>query len=161
MKIFLSLLVLFLLAAVIFFCYRKLRSFRLKRQQDKYEAIVTQALHDSLSKVNLPGFNGKEVSGEQMAVTQVAKAWGLDVVVFGYSFPVQTLAKKQVREIKDEIGEQLKKFSQQHALTSPEGVASLVISDIWWREQVLNVEVAYLINEQTKGYLRDVEKLDR
>lgn len=160
MKIILSLLVLFLLAAIIFFCYRKFRSFRLKRQQRRYEIVVTEALQDSLGKVSVAGFNGKKVALDQIAVTQVAKAWGLNVVVFGYSFPAQALDKKQVRQVKEALSEQLKIFAQQHSLNSPEEPSSLVISDIWQRDLVLNVEVAYLINEQTKGYLRDVEKLD-
>lgn len=160
MKILFDFIILFLVGVSIFFIWRKVRAHHFKLQQSKYEFLVTQAVKSTLKKVRVATFDGANVLFDQVTITPVAQAWGLDVVVFGYSFSVTTLSKEQVHEIKNSISQQLAEFSDQHALSSSSGQAALVVSDIWWRAGVLNLEVAYLINDKTRGYVRDVKKLD-
>lgn len=161
MKIFFGIVILLLVIIVIIFGARKIRAHNLKEKQREYESLVTDAVKTALKGVKVPGFDGANDPFGPLAVSPVAKVWGLNVAVFGFSFYFVELDKKQVHQVKNKMAKQLKLYSKQNGLINGGGKSPLVISDIWFREGKLNVEIAYLVNQETIGYVKDIEKLEK
>jgi|GEM_PF-5608792 hypothetical protein len=141
--------------------YKKIRSRSLKAKQKTYETLVTDAVKTALKGVKLSGFDGTNDPFGPLKIVPVSRVWGLNVVVFGFSFYFIELDKKQVRQVKKEISYQLSLYAKQKGLVTVNDKSPLVISDIWFREGKLNIEIAYLVNQQTIGYVNDIEKLEK
>jgi len=160
MKIILSLIMILLVAILVIFLIKKRKDSQLKKKQKEYEYLVTKSMRESLGQVKIAGFNGSEVSFDSATISPVAKVWGLNVVVFDYSFSAIDLDKEQVNHIREELKSKLEKFAREKDLTMDNGRCPLVVSDMWSRKGKLNVEVAYLINEETLGYVHDLKRID-
>ncbi len=161
MKIFLSIIALLLTLALIIWGIKKIRNRSLKAKQKTYETLVTDAVKTALKGVKLSGFDGTNDPFGPLKIVPVSRVWGLNVVVFGFSFYFIELDKKQVRQVKKEISYQLSLYAKQKGLVTVNDKSPLVISDIWFREGKLNIEIAYLVNQQTIGYVNDIEKLEK
>lgn len=90
----------------------------------------------------------------------VADVWGQLVVGFNYKAEVtQELSDtKNISGVREKIDLALKDYSKEHHLEDREGPL-LRVSDIWINDRILDIDVVYLINQQTKDYLKDLSKL--
>jgi hypothetical protein len=86
----------------------------------------------------------------------VADVWGQSVVGFNYK---ADLSQNQTTEqLERQINRLLATYSQNHHFEDANGPL-LQVSDIWIIENVLELDVVYLINPQTRAYLSDLSKL--
>lgn len=117
--------------------------------------VVDLAMHDLVQKDEIKSWGLKEVhSGKS-----VADVWGNLVLAYNYKFPIDhDLSDMQSKNLKELIDSCFIEYCQQHRLFW-EGKPSLVVSDLWSRNSVLEIDVAYVVNLATSDYLKDLNKL--
>ncbi|MDT6980395.1 hypothetical protein [Levilactobacillus zymae] len=90
----------------------------------------------------------------------VADVWGRGVMAFEYTFAVGLAAEHQVPQLERAFNEALASFSTDHQVKAIVPGSAFVVSDIWVYEDRLHLDVAYLMNESTVEYLKDLKKLN-
>lgn len=97
----------------------------------------------------------------QMAPSEaVADVWGRGVMAFEYTFSVGLAAQRQLTHLEQAFNEALAHFSADHQIKAIIAGPAFVVSDIWVYEGRLHLDVAYLMNESTVEYLKDLKKLN-
>lgn len=81
-------------------------------------------------------------------------------MAFEYHLAVGMAAEHQVARLEHAFNEALAGFSVDHQVKAVISGPAFVVSDIWVYEERLHVDVAYLMNESTVEYLKDLKKID-
>lgn len=95
--------------------------------------------------------------------TLIANVWGHGVMVFEYIIP--TASVENVLSTEADLETALNDYAKQEKIVGYRGIAKpFKITDFWQEhpEQGAkwHIDVAYLINEATNEYVRDIEKLN-
>lgn len=117
------------------------------------EQILDAAMKNSLAEI-LPG----------MAMSKsklVADVWGKGVMAFEYSLDTSKPDYHDDRFNRDVLNQALSDYADQHDLKSSDpSLPPLIVTD-WWKYQgIIHVDVAYLSNEATAEYVKDLKTLD-
>lgn len=89
----------------------------------------------------------------------VADVWGKGVLAFEYHFNYDPAEMTLNRE---DLSKQLNAYAKDHQIDSLKtGKPAFVVTDWWTYEQILHIDVAYLLNEATVEYVADLKKLDK
>ena len=115
------------------------------------ETIVDEAMGFVAEQMRSQGFVLVTKRG-----TSVADVWGQAVVGFNYKIKLNDLGN--FRDVGDRIDYWLTQYCQRKDLMEDQE-PMLRVSDLWANKNILEVDVVYLINEQTKNYLKDLSKL--
>lgn len=91
----------------------------------------------------------------------IADVWGRGVLAFEYVLKVQNLTTSQLPLLTKQLSEQLNEYAHEAKLEVFYGQEVFCISDIWLFAGILHVDVAYIANQQTLDYLRDIQKLEQ
>lgn len=90
----------------------------------------------------------------------VADVWGRGVMAFEYTLAVGLATEHQVPQLERSLNEALASYSADHQVKAVIAGSAFVVSDIWVYEDRLHLDVAYLMNESTVEYLKDLKKLN-
>lgn len=115
------------------------------------ETIVDEAMGFVAEQMRSQGFVLVTKRG-----TSVADVWGKAVV--GFNYKIKLNDQGNFRDVGDRIDYWLTQYCQRKDLMEDQE-PMLRVSDLWANKNILEVDVVYLINEQTKNYLKDLSKL--
>lgn len=115
------------------------------------ETIVDEAMGFVAEQMRSQGFVLVTKRG-----TSVADVWGQAVV--GFNYKIKLNDQGNFRDVGDRIDYWLTQCCQRKDLMEDQE-PMLRVSDLWANKNILEVDVVYLINEQTKNYLKDLSKL--
>ena len=88
----------------------------------------------------------------------VADVWGKGVLAFEYHFDGKSVNDRLNR---NQLGTALTNYADQPDLAAVRpGNPVFVVTDWWEYEGILHIDVAYLLNESTVEYVRDLKRLD-
>lgn len=91
---------------------------------------------------------------------QVADVWGKGVMAFEYSLPIEQLGKQADALSVSSLNQALNQYAKQEQILPVEGAnRAFVVSDWWTYEHLLHIDVAFVMNEATKEYVRDLKKV--
>ncbi|WP_407885938.1 hypothetical protein [Levilactobacillus sp. N40-8-2] len=93
------------------------------------------------------------------AAETVADVWGRGVMSFEYSFPAGLDTERRLPELEASFNQALAGFCADHEVKSVVSGSAFVVSDIWVYTGELHLDVAYLMNESTVEYMKDLKKL--
>lgn len=141
--------------------------FKIKRRdkalivlQTASQKVVTKALATALQLVQTNSFNGADPHCLQ--VLMVDDIWGKGVLVFEYEISNCHLQTAELPEIKSQLQKALLHYSEHHQLVAySEQYPLFVVSDAWVLNENLHLDISYVINQPTVGYLHDIEKLEK
>ncbi|TGD17855.1 hypothetical protein [Levilactobacillus suantsaiihabitans] len=126
-----------------------------RNAQDETDVAVKAALQRLV--------NDDVLTEEECHITSavtVADVWGRGVMAFEYAMPIGMDAKRRLPQLETAFNEALASFSADHDIKAVVAGPAFVVSDIWLYEGQLHVDVAYLMNESTVEYLKDLKKLN-
>lgn len=90
----------------------------------------------------------------------VADVWGKGVMAFEYSLDTKASAYHDDRFNRDVLNQALADYAHQHDLKSADPSLPPLITTDWWVYQgILHIDVAYLSNEATAEYVKDLKTL--
>lgn len=90
----------------------------------------------------------------------VADVWGKGVMAFEYSLDTKSSAYHDDRFNRDVLNQALADYAHQHDLKSADPSLPALITTDWWVYQgILHIDVAYLSNEATAEYVKDLKTL--
>lgn len=91
---------------------------------------------------------------------QVADVWGKGVMAFEYSLDMNQLGFDLGKLNVAKLNQALKSYAKKNGIQPVEGAKdAFVVSDWWTYEQLLHIDVAYVMNEATKEYVLDLKKV--
>jgi len=90
----------------------------------------------------------------------VADVWGRGVMAFEYSLKVGMAAEHRLPQLEAALNAALAGFSADHQIKACVAGPAFIVSDIWVYDDQLHVDVAYLMNESTVEYMKDLKKLN-
>ncbi|CUS26463.1 Uncharacterized protein LACOL_1155 [Paucilactobacillus oligofermentans DSM 15707 = LMG 22743] len=89
----------------------------------------------------------------------VVDMWGVGVMAFEYSFVVKS-NKINMDKIRWQLNSQLNKYAEENEIQSFENVPRIfIVTDLWIYLDELHIDVAYVVNESTAEYVKDLAKL--
>lgn len=154
MKLFWTcLLVLIILLAVYLVIHRLYlrRATMIMHQQN--EQVLDAAVNSSIQEI-LPGM-------PKCDSQLVADVWGKGVMAYEYSIDTKQQAYRDDRINRDVLNQALADYATQHDLTSANpSLPPLIVTDWWVYQGILHIDVAYLSNEATAEYVKDLKTLD-
>lgn len=100
-----------------------------------------------------------ETPDSQFASETVANMWGAGVMAFEYQFTVRP-NKINFDEVRWQLNSQLNTYADQNDIQSYEDVDRIfIVTDLWTYLDQLHIDVAYVVNESTAEYVKDLAKL--
>ena len=150
---FLSGLIIVLVGGVILIGIRKLRAVRqVHRLRKVSQQIVTEALMSVLPGLPQLG-DFREINAKTTAV------WGTGVMLFEFAFEWHGEVAG-LPMLRRQLMGALAAYAEQQHLEGIHGMPVFVVSDMWSLEEKLHIDVAYVVNHQTKEYLDDVNRVE-
>lgn len=98
---------------------------------------------------------------EFLSSQTVADVWGRGVMAFEYILPIKSVVTDELKLITKVLDEQLIDYSQKNKIKRVQGSNyAFIVTDTWLFEGKLHLDVAYLMNDATYEYVRDLKKID-
>lgn len=89
----------------------------------------------------------------------VVDMWGVGVMAFEYRFVVKS-NKINLEKVRWQLNAQLNKYAEENEIKSFENVPRIfIVTDLWIYLDELHIDVAYVVNESTAEYVKDLAKL--
>ncbi|WP_125546910.1 hypothetical protein [Levilactobacillus lindianensis] len=133
------------------------RATRIVRRSAQYDTDM--AVKAALQRL----VNDQVLSESEAQIRQaetVADVWGRGVMAFEYSLPAAMDTERRLPELERALNTALASYSADHQIKSMGTGSAFIVSDIWEYESQLHLDVAYLMNESTVEYLKDLKKLN-
>ncbi|WP_288700426.1 hypothetical protein [uncultured Secundilactobacillus sp.] len=95
--------------------------------------------------------------------TTVADGWGRGVMAFEFVVKLPTNSGEQLQIFRQQLNRMLSDYASDHDIktASPAGGSAFLVTDIWQHGDRVHMSVAYLVNEATIEYLKDLHKVDQ
>ncbi|KRL99941.1 hypothetical protein [Liquorilactobacillus satsumensis] len=149
-------IMLVVLLLVIFWLLREfLHVRRLKKMQLSNKEVTSKALKFAFAQFNLHHANEKLTIAQKTA--KLADVWGSGVMA--YEFQVHIGQAVALKGLKKELTESLQSYAENRKLFY-QGSQAFVISDLWQAAGILHLDITYVVNEKTKNYLQDLQKVE-
>lgn len=144
-------------------CYTVLhKNKELKRLQARSRKLTDDAMDKSMNEIDLEWFNQNNHKNVR-DIAVVSDVWGKDVMVFEYSVELtqnQKFSSEKLNALKELLEKKLFNYAKQKKIQNMANKPPFIVSDIWQLENILHIDVAYIMNEATYKYLNDIEKLE-
>ena len=72
----------------------------------------------------------------------------------------QKFSSEKLNALKELLEKKLFDYAKQKKIQNITNKPPFIVSDIWQLENILHIDVAYIMNEATYKYLNDIEKLE-
>lgn len=157
--VILTAIVFIVIIVVIQYC---IKNKELKRLQARSRKLTDDAMDKSMNEIDLEWFNQNNHKNVR-DIAVVSDVWGKDVMVFEYSVELtqnQKFSSEKLNALKELLEKKLFNYAKQKKIQNMANKPPFIVSDIWQLENILHIDVAYIMNEATYKYLNDIEKLE-
>lgn len=162
MKFWLVILTAIVFIVVIAVIQYYIKNKELKRLQARSRKLTDDAMDKSMNEIDLEWFNQNNHKNVR-DIAVVSDVWGKDVMVFEYSVELtqnQKFSSEKLNALKELLEKKLFNYAKQKKIQNMANKPPFIVSDIWQLENILHIDVAYIMNEATYKYLNDIEKLE-
>lgn len=162
MKFWLVILTAIVFIVIIVVIQYYIKNKELKRLQARSRKLTDDAMDKSMNEIDLEWFNQNNHKNVR-DIAVVSDVWGKDVMVFEYSVELtqnQKFSSEKLNALKELLEKKLFNYAKQKKIQNMANKPSFIVSDIWQLENILHIDVAYIMNEATYKYLNDIEKLE-
>lgn len=162
MKFWLVILTAIVFIVIIVVIQYYIKNKELKRLQARSRKLTDDAMYKSINKIDLEWFNQNNHKNIR-DIAVVSDVWGKDVMVFEYSVELiqnQKFSSEKLNALKELLEKKLCDYAKQKKIQNMANKPPFIVSDIWQLENILHIDVAYIMNEATYKYLNDIEKLE-
>lgn len=162
MKFWLVILTAIVFIVVIVVIQYYIKNKELKRLQARSRKLTDDAMDKSMNEIDLEWFNQNNHKNVR-DIAVVSDVWGKDVMVFEYSVELtqnQKFSSEKLNALKELLEKKLFNYAKQKKIQNMANKPPFIVSDIWQLENILHIDVAYIMNEATYKYLNDIEKLE-
>lgn len=125
--------------------------------------IESRRITDSAVKFALDHLHSNKYGIEShiLKVTEiVSKIWGKKVMVFEYQFKMTNPSKENIEKIRGKFSDSFEEFEMMDLIKKDVGaVSAFEITDLWYLDGLLHLDVAYLVNDETVMYTKDLKKV--
>ncbi|WP_409022393.1 hypothetical protein ACE83Q_01590 [Dellaglioa sp. P0083] len=137
---------------------------RLKRNRqitilkNKSKLITDNAVEFALNRLH---GNEYGINSEILRVTEiVSKVWGKRVMVFEYQFQMKSPSEENIGKIRNIFFNLFEEFEMMNLVKkSVEAKSAFEVTDLWYLDGILHLEVAHLVNVETIMYTKDLKKV--
>ena len=160
MKFWLVILTAIVFIVIIVVIQYYIKNKELKRLQARSRKLTDDAMDKSMNEIDLEWFNQNNHKNVR-DIAVVSDVWGKDVMVFEYSVELTQNQKfSKLNALKELLEKKLFNYAKQKKIQNMANKPPFIVSDIWQLENILHIDVAYIMNEATYKYLNDIEKLE-
>lgn len=162
MKFWLVILTAIVFIVIIVVIQYYIKNKELKRLQARSRKLTDDAMDKSMNEIDLEWFNQNNHKNVR-DIAVVSDVWGKDVMVFEYSVELtqnQKFSSEKLNALKELLEKKLFDYAKQKKIQNTANKPPFIVSDIWQLENILHIDVAYIMNEATYKYLNDIEKLE-
>lgn len=162
MKFWLVILTAIVFIVIIVVIQYYIKNKELKRLQARSRKLTDDAMDKSMNEIDLEWFNQNNHKNVR-DIAVVSDVWGKDVMVFEYSVELtqnQKFSGEKLNALKELLEKKLFNYAKQKKIQNMANKPPFIVSDIWQLENILHIDVAYIMNEATYKYLNDIEKLE-
>ncbi|MYV18927.1 hypothetical protein [Ligilactobacillus salivarius] len=162
MKFWLVILTAIVFIVIIVVIQYYIKNKELKRLQARSRKFTDDAMDKSMNEIDLEWFNQNNHKNVR-DIAVVSDVWGKDVMVFEYSVELtqnQKFSSEKLNALKELLEKKLFNYAKQKKIQNMANKPPFIVSDIWQLENILHIDVAYIMNEATYKYLNDIEKLE-
>lgn len=162
MKFWLVILTAIVFIVIIVVIQYYIKNKELKRLQTRSRKLTDDAMDKSMNEIDLEWFNQNNHKNVR-DIAVVSDVWGKDVMVFEYSVELtqnQKFSSEKLNALKELLEKKLFNYAKQKKIQNMANKPPFIVSDIWQLENILHIDVAYIMNEATYKYLNDIEKLE-
>ena len=162
MKFWLVILTAIVFIVIIVVIQYYIKNKELKRLQARSRKLTDDAMDKSMNEIDLEWFNQNNHKNVR-DIAVVSDVWGKDVMVFEYSVELtqnQKFSSEKLNALKELLEKKLFNYAIQKKIQNMANKPPFIVSDIWQLENILHIDVAYIMNEATYKYLNDIEKLE-
>lgn len=162
MKFWLVILTAIVFIVIIVVIQYYIKNKELKRLQARSRKLTDDAMDKSMNEIDLEWFNQNNHKNVR-DIAVVSDVWGKDVMVFEYSVELtqnQKFSSEKLNALKELLEKKLFNYAKQKKIQNMANKPLFIVSDIWQLENILHIDVAYIMNEATYKYLNDIEKLE-
>ncbi|GAJ25340.1 hypothetical protein JCM15457_200 [Liquorilactobacillus sucicola DSM 21376 = JCM 15457] len=159
MHFFIWLVFLIIILLVFIWGKRMLRQKALKILLSENKKITDKAVSACLPRMHAEWLQNYSDDIEDSKL--LANIWGKGVMVFEYILPVQQVTQKELKQFRKKLNHSLGDYAENNDVAHLEGSPAFLISDLWFLAPSLHIEVAYISNQQTLDYLKDIKKLEK
>lgn len=162
MKFWLVILTAIVFIVIIVVIQYYIKNKELKRLQARSRKLTDEAMDKSMNEIDLEWFNQNNHKNVR-DIAVVSDVWGKDVMVFEYSVELtqnQKFSSEKLNALKELLEKKLFNYAKQKKIQNMANKPPFIVSDIWQLENILHIDVAYIMNEATYKYLNDIEKLE-
>ena len=162
MKFWLVILTAIVFIVIIVVIQYYIKNKELKRLQARSRKLTDDAMDKSMNEIDLEWFNQNNHKNVR-DIAVVSDVWGKDVMVFEYSVELtqnQKFSSEKLNALKELLEKKLFNYAKQKKIQNMASKPPFIVSDIWQLENILHIDVAYIMNEATYKYLNDIEKLE-
>ncbi|MYZ64185.1 hypothetical protein FYL09_03385 [Lactobacillus salivarius] len=162
MKFWLVILTAIVFIVIIAVIQYYIKNKELKRLQARSRKLTDDAMDKSMNEIDLEWFNQNNHKNVR-DIAVVSDVWGKDVMVFEYSVELtqnQKFSSEKLNALKELLEKKLFNYAKQKKIQNMANKPPFIVSDIWQLENILHIDVAYIMNEATYKYLNDIEKLE-
>lgn len=162
MKFWLVILTAIVFIVIIVVIQYYIKNKELKRLQARSRKLTDDAMDKSMNEIDLEWFNQNNHKNVR-DIAVVSDVWGKDVMVFEYSVELtqnQKFSSEKLNALKELLEKKLFNYAKQEKIQNMANKPPFIVSDIWQLENILHIDVAYIMNEATYKYLNDIEKLE-
>ena len=162
MKFWLVILTAIVFIVIIVVIQYYIKNKELKRLQARSRKLTDDAMDKLMNEIDLEWFNQNNHKNVR-DIAVVSDVWGKDVMVFEYSVELtqnQKFSSEKLNALKELLEKKLFNYAKQKKIQNMANKPPFIVSDIWQLENILHIDVAYIMNEATYKYLNDIEKLE-
>lgn len=162
MKFWLVILTAIVFIVIIVVIQYYIKNKELKRLQARSRKLTDDVMYKSINEIDLEWFNQNNHKNIR-DIAVVSDVWGKDVMVFEYSVELiqnQKFSSEKLNALKELLEKKLFDYAKQKKIQNMANKPPFIVSDIWQLENILHIDVAYIMNEATYKYLNDIEKLE-
>ena len=121
--------------------------------KNQAQSVTDQAVNDCLT-----------LTGHSFSLSSeiVADVWGKGVLAFEFHFTPAQYHLTHDQFSRDDLEKKLTEYAKQNQIQSFEKSSTVFkVTDWWTYENVLHIDVAYVLNEATREYIADLQRLDQ
>ena len=142
-------LIIFVIALLFLFGWLIIRKFKMLKNRKKHE-IDEKTIENVLKQLTL---DLKENNFRIVQQKYIGDIWGRNIEL--YNLIIQS---KKDENLRHKIEKSLSNYCKQHNLINKYGTM-IRISDFWYKDNQLELDLVLLVNDKTKEYLDDIHRI--
>ena len=135
-----------LILLIVLMIIKKYRKNTEKKEHEKYASVIKKAMQ----QVEL---DLKDNHFQIIKENYIGDVWGRDIELYNFLIKV-----KKGNDLRDKIEQSLNGYCKKQKLINKYGIM-IKISDFWFKDNNLELDLVLLVNDKTKEYLDDIHRI--